>query len=47
VATLGRVRRILVAATIALCSVPGAARAAEFAAPQVYGESGSGILRFP
>jgi hypothetical protein len=41
------VRRFLVAATIALCVAPGAARAAEFAAPQVYGESGSGILRFP
>jgi LVIVD repeat len=41
------VRRILVAATIALCVAPGAARAAEFAAPQVYGDSGSGILRFP
>ena len=33
--------------TIALCAAPGAARAAEFATPQVYGETGSGIFRFP
>ena len=46
-ATLGWVRRILVAATIALCIAPGSARAADFAPPQVYGETGSGIFRFP